>query len=336
MKSRNLRFDNIRGFAFVLLFIAHTMINSLWYNIREFDVPLMVFVSGMVYSSKQFDFSWTWAWNRFLRLYVPVIIFLTIFFFICFMFDLKSYSFQDVVASYLMVGGVGYLWIFRIFMYIMILTPFMLWCSKMINTGRNLLIVTILTLVVQELLFWIIGINQPIVRITLYYAIGYALVFVWGLNSEKVIGRGAWVLLVLIALMPLFYKYSADCTSWLGSGERAWYNLEHEKYPPHANYLIYGIVCSALIYMISLKMKICQNRIPVITFLGQNTCWIYLWHIVFLNILTSYSFFNASHWTLRFVMLLTASTIVFYIQYNIVMGLKKTNINFKILDYLIG
>ena len=310
--------DNLRGGAFVLLFIAHTMPNSIWYNIRQFDVPLMVFCSGLAYADRPVSYSWSWICKRLKRLYCPILIFLSLFFLISHAFKIQDYSLLDIVASYAMVGGIGYLWIFRIFMYIMLLTPILQRISSKIVSARNLLLLTIVVLILQESLFYAIGISVPIIRITIYYAIGYSLIFLWGLIFKVLNRKGLWILAVLVCTMPLFFIYSNDVTSWTGSGDKAWYNLEHEKYPPHAYYLIYGIVCSTLAYCLA-KSSLCfKKRVPILTFLGQNTCWIYLWHIVCINIVLQVPSYCEVPWQIRFIILLSSATILNYIQYQIV------------------
>lgn len=332
---RNPFIDNLRGIAFIMLFIAHTMPNSFWYNIRQFDVPLIVFCSGLAYSNKNVSFSWQWIIKRLKRLYYPILIFLTIFFSASYIFDIYEFSIYDIVASYAMAGGIGYLWIFRIFMYIMVLTPFLLTIKRKIDSAVRLMSLTVVVLIIQETLFWYIGISNPYVRNTLYYAIGYALVFLWGLSSPKISTTIIWGWPILVALMPLFFMYSVDCTSWLGSGERAWYNLEHEKYPPHAYYLIYGIVCSSIIYTTGNISSLFKKRLPFLSFLGQNTCWIYLWHIVFLNVLPKLQIYKETSWQVQFIILLFLATITYFIQYKLVKVL-HSRYKFNIFNYLVG
>ena len=324
---RNPLYDNLRGFAFILLFIAHTMSYSFWYNLREFDVPLMVFVSGLAYSCKEINNYRQWIVRRFKRLYYPILIFLSIFFAVSCSIKSNIYSLEEIAASFLMVGGIGYLWIFRIFIYIMILTPLLLWISKRLNSVPCLFLLTLITLIIQEILFWIVGINIPIARITIYYALGYSLVYLWGVNANK--------LIALVVLMPFFYLYSDDCTSWLGSGEKAWYNLEHEKYPPHSYFIIYGIVCSTFIYMLIRNFPFFYRQMPIVSFLGRNTCWIYLWHIVFLYLFLNCDFYNAAIWQIKFVILLTAATMTYHVQYVMITFLKR-KYKLEIFKYLIG
>ena len=48
-EARNPYIDFLRGFGLLLLVVAHTYSPEWLFQIRTFDVPLMVFVSGMCY-----------------------------------------------------------------------------------------------------------------------------------------------------------------------------------------------------------------------------------------------------------------------------------------------
>ena len=49
-KKRDCSLDILRAIAIVGIFIAHTTHNNLLLQIRDFDVPLMVFISGIAYN----------------------------------------------------------------------------------------------------------------------------------------------------------------------------------------------------------------------------------------------------------------------------------------------
>lgn len=71
--------DFLRSLGLLLLIIAHTRAPQWLTNIRTFDVPLMVFISALCYKSLRGDYL-AYCLKRFKRIYIPVFIFLNLFF----------------------------------------------------------------------------------------------------------------------------------------------------------------------------------------------------------------------------------------------------------------
>ena len=82
MECRNRSIDLLRFIALTGIIIAHIDPPSFWMQLRGFDVPLMVFLSGVSYriSGGNKQNYWSYAVKRFKRLILPVWVFLTIYF----------------------------------------------------------------------------------------------------------------------------------------------------------------------------------------------------------------------------------------------------------------
>ena len=78
MRDHNI--DLLRFIGLSLVILAHVSPPTILLNIRCFDVPLMVFVSGMTCYGRPADFSISYLTRRFTRLVFPVWIFLTLYF----------------------------------------------------------------------------------------------------------------------------------------------------------------------------------------------------------------------------------------------------------------
>ena len=75
--QRDLYIDFLRFIGISLIILAHVEAPSGITQFRSFDVPLMVFVSGLSFSTKGGGF-WKYVWKRVKRLCIPVYLFLTI------------------------------------------------------------------------------------------------------------------------------------------------------------------------------------------------------------------------------------------------------------------
>lgn len=80
MISRSPTIDLMRFIGLTLIVLAHISPPETIFQIRTFDVPLMIFVSGMAYSGRKPDFSPSFFIKRLKRLVLPVYIFLTAYF----------------------------------------------------------------------------------------------------------------------------------------------------------------------------------------------------------------------------------------------------------------
>ncbi|MEN6851234.1 acyltransferase family protein [Klebsiella variicola] len=118
--QRDVTIDILRVCGLLLIMLAHVNPPNLIFQIRTFDVPMMVFVSGVSYFlSKKADVSYfSYAFSRFKRLVLPVWIFLFFFFLTIYLFRpvnfLDLLSVKNILSTY-MLNGFGYVWVIRVF-----------------------------------------------------------------------------------------------------------------------------------------------------------------------------------------------------------------------------
>lgn len=129
--ERNRNIDFLRFVGLSLIILAHVYPPNLIFQIRSFDVPLMVFISGLVYADRQIDDYKLFIVHRIKRLYFPVGIFLAAYFSL--IYGLKVFlrvdfgiTFRQVIESFLLMEGIGFVWIIRVFLLIAIVTPFLI------------------------------------------------------------------------------------------------------------------------------------------------------------------------------------------------------------------
>ncbi|EKH6432558.1 hypothetical protein O8Q81_000289 [Klebsiella oxytoca] len=118
--NRNVVVDLMRFLGIALIILAHVEPPNIIFQARTFDVPMMVFVSGMAYycSGKSQVNLVHYAISRFKRLVLPVWIFFIFFFSIIFIFKITQFqnllTFKSIVSTF-MLSGFSYVWIIKIF-----------------------------------------------------------------------------------------------------------------------------------------------------------------------------------------------------------------------------
>lgn len=275
--KRDSYIDFMRSIGLILIIGVHVAAPT-WYVVaRSFDVPLMVFVSMLCVKPLNGGYL-TYCKKRFKRIYIPVAVFLTIFFVLDFgiryALGLETKSFITVIGSFMLLNtpGIGYMWIMRVFLLIALVMPLL---YKLVH-GRPFWVVCTAAfglLAVQQILIYAVDlIPQTLVRFavdkTLLYVTGYSSVAIIGLRMTSMTrAQMSVVIAVCVAFISVFIAF------------RGAYNPQNYKYPPQAPYMIYGILGSVVIYM--LRPVLCGvARWPFWAYVSVNSMWIYLWHII--------------------------------------------------------
>ena len=332
VKERFPYIDFLRFIGMSLVILAHVNTPSILHQIRCFDVPLMVFVSGLSYSGKiiQKDLRHFFI-PRFCRLLIPVYIFLTIFFLFLVLLG-KPLSVTEIVSSYFLLQqySIGYVWIIKVFLLIMLATPLLLRFSNRINI-KQVLLFTIIVLLLEDILCRIIlpNINGFYIKLfiseTIPYILGYSIVFVLGVKCRYIEKRDEIINIIMLAALSIVIFMIHFLTGQSLS-------LQAFKYPPQSYFLIYGMLVSVILwYFRNTKSLSAIIANKFVLFVGRNTIWIYLWHIIFVNIANRY----IDSWFCRYFIVYISAVFCFYIQYKIVL-LFKDRYNLRFLKYLLG
>lgn len=284
IQKREPAIDLMRFLGLSLIMIAHLGLHheSPFFQIRTFDVPLMVFVSGLAYSGKAVDEYVPFVWKRIKRLLIPLYLFLTSFFLAHYILSIPVET-KKMLGSYLLlkVPSIGYVWIFRVFLIVTLLTPPLVVIERKLKGSIPVAMVFAASLVVQHYLVVFQDILDPKWHLSelVLYTVGYGAVFFLGLRMRKASFReGAFYTAVLAAaFIPYAFFVAAEKGSWL--------NMQAFKYPPDAYYLLWGALMSCIIWLTRKWWEPILTRTPLL-FIGQNTIWIYLWHIAFCSFIS--------------------------------------------------
>lgn len=330
MSERYNFIDFLRFIGISLIILAHCNPPTTIAQLRCFDVPLMLFVSGLSYGNRKFlKFGVNFYIKRIKRLIFPVYIFLTGYFVLFYVLG-HSLSQNVIINSYLLTnaGGIGYVWIIKVFLLIMLVTPFLVKINSRINLCCFFSLLICLFFVNESLVLFtnklsIHSVFQTIINEYIVEIIAYSILFLLGLRFRELNAQSEKFMFYSIIIISIIFFIIYIGLNGVPSKIISMY-----KYPPHLNYIVYGILTSTLLWHFRAKMEKFSTK-RWLLFIGQNTIWIYLWHILFLSL-------PISNFLIKYIIVYLLSVITFYAQYRIVVFFKEKCNNSSFLNYFIG
>lgn len=288
---RDDRVDILRFIGLAMIIFAHAGPPGILFQLRNFDVPLMVLVAGMSFglSYKATEPYMGYVWKRIKRLVFPVWIFLTIYFVAQFVIYPASteLNFITILTSYALVGGIGYVWIIRVFLLVAFVSPFLfVWHKNTKEDCKYFLLLTTCFLLYECLRYFSLPYIQEgagkITSLVVFYIIPYAIIFSVGLrmiqmNKKKLYALSFVSLGILIFVGLGLFLYSDKIIP-----------TQALKYPPSIYYFSYALFVSSLLwiyseYIVHVFEKLKIKNITL--FIANNSMWIYLWHIPLVKVI---------------------------------------------------
>lgn len=310
---RNERIDLLRFIGLAMIIFAHVDPPSILFQLRNFDVPLMVLVSGM-----SFGFGYKnepyiqYLWKRIKRLVFPVWIFLTLYFWAILLFRPagQSLNFKTLFDSYFFIDGIGYVWIIRVFLLVALVSPLLYFISNKLKSDlKYLLILATAFLCYEGVRFLAISyINVSIPQfflITIFYIIPYSFVFALGIRLPRLSHRNN--LLIIACFISAFFTIGIEL--WMRAGD--FVQTQNYKYPPSLYYLAYAVSVSIFVWICSEKIwKVLEKSARLkefVLFVARNSLWIYLWHIPLVKLLET-------NFLIEYLAVFTIPTAIVFIQ----------------------
>lgn len=308
------------------MILAHVDCPPIIVQIRSFDVPLLVFLSGYLASKshreiKYFDY----LKKRILRLAVPTWIFLIIFFIIQTVAYTKP-SFKDVILAITFqrdASMVGMVWVIWVYLVCAFSIPFV---SRIGYNKRSILLITLLYVLFEILCcFTDIEANRAL-YITVLTIIPWGAVTFIGFNFGKISSQGkrlfVLVLTGVFVILAVYYA-SLNCSFVLTT---------EYKYPARAYYLCFAMPIVFILMSVFSSINLKRNR--VIEFISGASLWIYLWHILALYFVKSI-IENDELWLIQYIIILLISICITYVQNRVVLQLMKYR-RMKFLKVFLG
>lgn len=331
MEKRIDYIDFIKVIGLSCIIVAHVEPTGLVYMLRQFDVVLMVLVSSILAQLSYEKYvkynisSYKYYIRRLKRLVIPTWIFLFIYFSKCI---ILSGSFQDIsvyINSFLLTRyGIGYVWVILIYVYSSLWIPLI---YKLRTYKFTIVIVAVLYLLYEVCLYFKVGTDIPFIETTFYYIIPYGLITYIGYNyysySKKTRYFTISASLFLVIIIGIYYLNKFGMVQDVGRA----------KYPPRLYYIGYGVGVSFFIleFCRNINLKIYGCRF--VKFIAKHSLWIYLWHILALDIYRKFQLPEV--WYLKFWgVYIIAIVIVLVVN----LFLDKTGIDekIKIIGYFRG
>lgn len=308
--KRNYNLDLLKVIATLCIILAHVDPTKFIFQLRNFDVPLMIMISVWLsiktINNKQFKYS-EYIKKRIKRLLIPTWIFLTIYFLIYYIIG-NIPSVKTILLSYLLMGGIGYVWIIRIYIYIAISTPIV---NKIYNKTKKweyigvISVIYLIHMLIIKITSNIDGIPEVLITATIIDFVGYSLIifvaiFVYKLKNKDV-SKVAIVFGIIYILLGIKYDFI---------------ETQQFKYPITLYYLSYAIFVGLILYsFLNYINMIKELKVSkYVMFISNNSMWIYLWHILYLGMINRL-FNNISYgYILRFIILTILAILTTYIQ----------------------
>lgn len=352
--TRDLRIDCLKAIGILSIILAHTISrDNVLYQLRTFDVPLMVIASGTLffYSSQNKSYSfWSYLQSRLPRLLAPVWLF-TVFFFssmYCIYLligETFPFSWKDFFDSLLLAGGIRYFWIIKVFVLVAIAAPLMLQLYRKLRSNASFLTCLVIIYGIYSITQYLVStrqiyppgfLNYPLQEY-LFYAAPYSCLFGLGIvipnlrRKQLLAIAGIFLCIYLGLFLYSFVQVGIPISA------------DSLKYPPRFYYFAYGGSLSILLLLgVDQCLKFSGNALkkhPIalrsITFLSASSLWIYLWHIFFLRLFSLFPLQISSGNFLLFLAIASLSIATTFFQKQFVKAIiRKTNLGQQNADLL--
>ncbi len=324
--KRDYRIDVLKLIGLLCIILAHSNVDGIIFQLRNFDVVLLVTISahlGLKSSNK--DSYYNYLKKRFWRLVVPTWVFLMFFFITNYLFGFCYVDKKILFSSLVLKKGIGYVWVIRIYLIISILVPIYKFFDIKIGKKNHTLLTFIIYLLYEIMCHYRLLSNDLIDYLLAYIIPCYMLIGIstqlFDKKSKKNVIICIISFLVFVVLGIYFYFKTGEFKP-----------TQFMKYPFRLYYLSYGILISSMLIIFMNNKKnynTLSNRI--IQFVSNHSLWIYLWHILVIFILKKYTL----NWQTTFIIIVLFSFILAYIQ-SIIIEKLEGKINKKIINIFKG
>jgi hypothetical protein len=287
MNKRVIPIDIIRAFSIIIVMITHSLalflgthfINEIW-NYLHFVVPAFVFCSGFVAASSfkrsiaESDL-YSWYRKRFLRLYIPYLIYIGLF--LCIRPNVVSARF--IIESVFLTGGADVGWLPLLFLQLALLTPLYIRISRHSwETGFGILV-----LIGISFLLFIFRIPPVYSRLMAW--IPWSLPYVAGLHfSRNSKHQNISMRMLILAGCVCFALWFLLRQTLISTGQPI--TLTLHKYPPDIFYILYACGLTSFCFAVIRNLKNPpQLLVRIINYISRRSYELLFLHLLVLQIL---------------------------------------------------
>lgn len=309
--------DFMKFIGICCLFFAHVQGPEYLEEIRGFDVPMLVILSGVLTSTsvKKNNNPQEYIYRRIKRLVIPTWLFLA-FFYLCMILIGQSPKISDVIKSFLFqrdCGIAGGVWIIWVYLICAVSAPFIINICKTKDKRK----IYIITMSIMLLLFdgvvtyYPILIENRFLYYTLFSIIPYCALISIGLFLERLTSKGRVALGVIALVIYILIG------SYLMLDTGSYQSIAQYKYPARVYYLAYGSAVTIILMEIVRKFEEKLPRLKIVEFVSKHSLWIYLWQIMMLTVVNFVIKIN-NIWWLSWLTLFIGSVSITWIQNKLV------------------
>jgi hypothetical protein len=204
-----------------------------------------------------------------------------LFVFFCIEYLLGNYySLRDVVGTFSLLGGVGFVWIIRVFLIVALFAPILISFFGLSFLKSVALLALFLFVNEIYVLFFGVkaeGVFQRIFEVVFLYSGVYIAIFMMGASFAKLDRLEA----LIFSAYAFFVSFCLVLMYFLMS-EEFW--TQDYKYPPRVWYVAYALFAVFGFFIFKILFLNLKSLNPVIVFIYSNSIWIYLWHIWYLGV----------------------------------------------------
>lgn len=321
-RARDAGLDGLRAIGLLAIILAHVGTPEWLFQIRNFDVPLMVLISGAVFglsegAAKNYL---SYFKSRVGRLLIPTWIFLTFFFSLVFLITKYlnqnfPYSLSAIITSFDLTDGAGYVWIIRVFILVAVALPILIKvCNKFPTIYLHILFWSYLLYEILNYSYTKTNFiqNMPIlnylVKYVVFYIVPYGIIAGLGFYLTKMKKRSILFLALLSGAIFAFLAISLSNPNFVPT--------QNFKYPPQTYYFSYALAISLALYLVS-KTRIFQKIFgsKILMFISQSSLWIFLWQILYLYL---WSQTKVSNFILEYIFVVLFSVLTTFFQKKLV------------------
>lgn len=327
--GRQVNLDAMRFFGVLLIMIAHATPPQWLMQLRNFGTPLLIVASALtyavIYQAKVLQY-FPFIKKRLSRLIIPAWLFLTFFFSVTYVWFKASggdypFSVKNIISSYSFYYGIGFVWIFKVYIILALLTPIALKIRALPISNQvyfsGLFVIYCLYELLLNLLQAAVPTNlKDFMDRVVFILVPYTLLYLYGMRLSSLSNR---VIAAIAAVSIIVFTWFAlHKINQFGS----FVPTEKFKYPPNLYYLSYAFFWVNIVYLIVRNMSAPSGIArDVILWLSTNSLWIYLWHImaVFMwNFTLGEKVDGFTFFMLKFVFIFLFGCACTYIQTNLV------------------
>ncbi len=325
-----------------IIILAHSDPHEFLFQLRNFGTPLLIVASGLTYSliyeNKVLNII-SFYKKRLSRLTFPVWIFLTVFFLGLFINSLLTkthypFTLEQIIGSYVFDWGIGFVWIFKVYIILAIITPYALRLSKYQGSDSFYVFCLGLIYIVYEVLAKLLfSFNYDpfllnIIKNWILVIFPFSILYLYGLRLRYMNKR----LVFSLTLISLTIFVILSIVLYIKNG--MFIPTQSYKYPPRIYYLSYAFFAVNILYLLIYNLKIKKDRTQkIILWLSKNALWIYLWHI-YAYYLIHFNINFSINFGVKFLFMVSIAIILTYIQMTYLNYLTRKCEKTKIVNFL--